>query len=577
MLGSTNADTVGRQDVKEAIARSQAVLKVANKYRVALWSLAGVMQDMSEVLVDLGRCKAVRVAEKTKAHGLQQDAVQHCGELHLTMSKRFREIGDCVHRELEEPLQNSIEEHAQTVTANEKRLLQMEREIQDKIKKAEVKSKKKWMRDNTQTQQAAKDHARYVAELSDLKFFNQNIIVGEEARNLRVMEGHLAKLLQSMTGSMDHCVHGAKACVEELKDSNCQKSLSSPGRPSPLDRVNTAPVLSTNLLATPSLRRGSLDSNLGEVAQADDEPIIQYNSLGRRGAKRERNASAGAALSTSSPNKSSPVSAGFPQLSLPTFTPLSGDSSPTKVFTRENFSFGAAAPKSIIKQNTNNTSNTTTDRSGTPTSTGSPRSSSEQKRRVAFPTSKPIATVQSESETPITDLLGGGATLSSLYPDIFAAESMNIASVPVIAHTAVVRNPAVYVAGGEGDAASEIGSVVGTTESLVGMIPLKKGMDLVYAIHDFTARSAKEMSLRKGDVIEVKKRHGTWIYGTKFTRRAKIPGPSTPTTPTDPSPLGSSDRFRRGPPQQQNNNTPADAKPEVGWIPMAFVAKFSAS
>ncbi|KAJ3205406.1 hypothetical protein HDU67_008873, partial [Dinochytrium kinnereticum] len=61
-----------------------------------------------------------------------------------------------------------------------------------------------------------------------------------------------------------------------------------------------------------------------------------------------------------------------------------------------------------------------------------------------------------------------------------------------------------------------------------------------------------------GDVVIVHRRQGTWIYGTKVKRRdgsggeveaASVTEAASPTSPT--------------------------AKPDVGWIPVAFVAKYS--
>ncbi|KAJ3179891.1 hypothetical protein HDU87_002459 [Geranomyces variabilis] len=613
------SDSLLRQDSKDAITKSTHLVKLIGKHRIALGSVAQTMADMGDALADLGRARAVRVAERSTPHGLNRDAMRNCGEFHITMAKRIREYTDRILRELEEPLQNSIDEHAHTVTSNEKRLAHMEREISDKVKKSEMRTKKKWNRDAAQAEQATRDLARYTLELSDLKFHNQNIIVGEEARHVRVMEDQWAALLRSLSGLLGKSLTDASACLEKLSDSSKGSSSASSARKGGL-YGNNAPIPAS------ALRRGSLDSNMGDVNIKPAEEKPSYNSLGRRVAKmvgavsgsgnshtpnssissagsgntsprrgaggeraaspRSNSTSPNGSSGTASPSMSSSsqglgainttnLGAGqstFPQLSLPSFSPLGSAPPSNPLAPQEQQHYQpAAAPRPIIKSANSSSNNA---------------SSSDKQRRVAFPTSKPIATVQQTPDQPITQ--GDGSqpspsqqqSLSSLYPDIFAAENTHIAQTPVLAHRAIVRNPAVYVAGGEGDAESQIGSVVGTTESLVGVLPSgSRNLDLVYAIHDFDARSAKEMSLRKGDVMEVKKRHGTWIYGTKFSRRQKASDdPNSPAAGvTNPTARSASDRFRRGIPQDSSAEQTKTEKPEVGWIPMAFVAKFSAA
>ncbi|TPX72287.1 hypothetical protein SpCBS45565_g00707 [Spizellomyces sp. 'palustris'] len=581
MLGHPN-DFISRQDIKDVIARSQSVLKSAGKYKMALWTLAGVMQDMSESVIDLSRCRAVKQAERIQG-GVKPDGLKRCGELHLTMSKRIRELGDRVQRELEDPLQKGIEEHANTVVSNDKRLAYMGKEIQDKIKKAETDTRKRRNRNPEQIQQAVKNLAQYTAELQDLKYVNQNVVLGEEARNIRSIEAQWSTLLRSLAILFGQCVAGAAGCADELSED--QKAGA--------NAILTETVFgaskrnnSTKKSEGPSRRvsrRGSLDSNIGSDLRHHEE-AMKSASLGRAVAQLagavaaatipapERRDSSLTANETTVPASSGAGGAeeaasnsSAPQLSLPAFSRLGNDNdatSPKEQSPTVTTPSTQVPPRPIIKSNN---SSSTIER---------------EKRRVAFPTSKPIATVRSSVIEPTTSQ-NLTSTLSSLYPDIFAAENTQIASVPVSRHGGNLRTPAVYVAGGDGDAESQMGSVVGASESLVGVMSSTKAADLVYAIHDFTARSTKEMSLVKGDVIEVRKRQGTWIYGTKLQRKRKD-GTDKPMSPSIESPSSSRgfvDRFRRGPPQQQQQQeagSPPEIKPEVGWIPMAFVAKFSA-
>ena len=49
-----------------------------------------------------------------------------------------------------------------------------------------------------------------------------------------------------------------------------------------------------------------------------------------------------------------------------------------------------------------------------------------------------------------------------------------------------------------------------------------KKYERIMAIHDYSARDNREMSLEKGDVLIVKQRKGTWIYGVKESNIFKI-------------------------------------------------------
>ncbi|KAJ3037046.1 hypothetical protein HDV00_002114 [Rhizophlyctis rosea] len=268
-----------------------------------------------------------------------------------------------------------------------------------------------------------------------------------------------------------------------------------------------------------------------------------------------------------------------------------------------------------------------------PATTNDDKTKDKEKKRVRFPHQQPIATVATESDSEDEDLTSlevpthpttatpGNlqSTLSTLYPHIFGSERPALSSVPVqrvavsgkdssgsvgsasglnlmnsnptkgsvtppsasgSVRMVAVKMPEVYVSQ-EADVESQMGSVVGVSESLVG---LPKEVDMVYAIHDFTARSAKEMSLAKGDVITVRKRQGTWIYGTKVPR-SKTPGGGAGAGQQAANAANNksfTDRFRRGPPQaggggagESQSGGAAGETPAVGWIPMAFVAKFS--
>ncbi|KAJ3031608.1 UNVERIFIED_CONTAM: Dolichyl-diphosphooligosaccharide-protein glycosyltransferase subunit dad1 [Siphonaria sp. JEL0065] len=116
--------------------------------------------------------------------------------------------------------------------------------------------------------------------------------------------------------------------------------------------------------------------------------------------------------------------------------------------------------------------------------------------------------------------------LRSLYPNMFVSEASNRISSKPVQHMQDVFfqeneqqkrvGPAVYFPP-QADVESEVGSVVGgdASNSPIRMSYLN-GKDLVFALYKYVARDAKEMSFEKGDVVEVHKRVGNWIYGIKI-------------------------------------------------------------
>ncbi|KAI8804082.1 hypothetical protein BJ742DRAFT_465138 [Cladochytrium replicatum] len=154
---------------------------------------------------------------------------------------------------------------------------------------------------------------------------------------------------------------------------------------------------------------------------------------------------------------------------------------------------------------------------------------------------------------------------------LLAASQTTVHVKPSTTH---VRTPAVYFPPAA-DVQSQMGSVVGNLDEAekeamvsraaaastkpssnsVSKPPEKKSSsgsgtsDLVIAVHEFSARSGKEMGLAKGDVVSVRKRQGTWIYGTKI----RSAGGDLADVEVAQGDL---------------------KKLPMGWIPMAFVTKY---
>ncbi|KAJ3401600.1 hypothetical protein HDV05_000359 [Chytridiales sp. JEL 0842] len=213
-------------------------------------------------------------------------------------------------------------------------------------------------------------------------------------------------------------------------------------------------------------------------------------------------------------------------------------------------------------------------------------------------------------------------SIQNLYPNLFGIESKRLKDVHVKEllldtpglKTQDSRFPKVYFPP-QADVESESATIVGMKDQEVdlgrlrrhvgsGAVGSKKGEgagenkegvgkeaelhdDFVVAMHAFAARSAKEMTMLKGDIIYVHKRQGTWIYGTKIPPKTPDSTPSTEETlPTETNSSSSkqSNSFRNifrknsgkdeGEPNAAGNEGEAE-KLEMGWIPVAFVTKYS--
>ncbi|KAI9352145.1 hypothetical protein BDR26DRAFT_850422 [Obelidium mucronatum] len=174
--------------------------------------------------------------------------------------------------------------------------------------------------------------------------------------------------------------------------------------------------------------------------------------------------------------------------------------------------------------------------------------------------------------------------LRSLYPNMFVPESVSRISTKPVQHMQDVFfqeneqqkrvGPAVYFPP-QADIESEVGSVVGEDSMSPNRMKLLVGKDLVFALYKYVARDGKEMSFEKGEVVEVYKRAGNWIYGAKVTeirnketseftnwqsKRQSTVGLRHPSSNTSTSSLSSSSSV---------------VTREVGWIPASFVSKYS--
>ncbi|KAJ3217853.1 Phosphoglucomutase-3 [Dinochytrium kinnereticum] len=71
---------------------------------------------------------------------------------------------------------------------------------------------------------------------------------------------------------------------------------------------------------------------------------------------------------------------------------------------------------------------------------------------------------------------------------------------------------------GDTSGAGNSKSIPFTDDWVVDIDDLPPGIEMLIALYPFSSRSDKEMSLEKGDVVAVHKRHQTWIYATKLRK-----------------------------------------------------------
>jgi hypothetical protein len=167
-------------------------------------------------------------------------------------------------------------------------------------------------------------------------------------------------------------------------------------------------------------------------------------------------------------------------------------------------------------------------------------------KKARFVTDKSLVEVQHVVEKPEPVFQG---VLGDMYDDLLARGSKPVREIAIQEITPdhyieASKVPQVYYPS-EADLESHAASVVDTQITEVDD-------DCVIALFDFNARSEREMSISKGDIITVQKRQGTWIFGSK------------------PCNTVQSRRHTRGPPQSTVHS-------EYGWVPVAFVTKFTTS
>ncbi|KAI8902508.1 hypothetical protein BC833DRAFT_573073 [Globomyces pollinis-pini] len=183
----------------------------------------------------------------------------------------------------------------------------------------------------------------------------------------------------------------------------------------------------------------------------------------------------------------------------------------------------------------------------------------DKKGKVSFASvDSPMVTVRGNTENGNTDKENQDPEaqseyLGKMYEDILLSRDSSIRDVKV---KTVPQNslnglsPQVFFPI-EADLQSQAASVVDSEAS-----SFVEEEERVVALYDFEARSEREMSFKKGDIIIVRKRQGTWIFGKIVKANRSISDQS---------------RFRRGPPQSSSSQTNVVA----GWVPVAFVTKFT--
>ncbi|KAI8619894.1 hypothetical protein BC830DRAFT_1101813 [Chytriomyces sp. MP71] len=149
-------------------------------------------------------------------------------------------------------------------------------------------------------------------------------------------------------------------------------------------------------------------------------------------------------------------------------------------------------------------------------------------------------------------------TMRSLYPDMFVTESNKVSGKPVqyVEDTFYVDNEAQKRVGPpvfflpQADVESEVGSVIASVEASI--LQTLAGRSLFIAIFRHVPKEAKEMALEKGDIVDIVKRSGKWVFGTKVGCDALKNGSTSLSRPASGA-----------------------TKKESGWIPAAFIMRFS--
>ncbi|KAJ1564897.1 hypothetical protein HK096_005649 [Nowakowskiella sp. JEL0078] len=608
-LVTNPSDFLGKSDLKEVQNKQTAVLKASAKYRAALLALSLAAHDFASVLSDASRAKEFTLAADAVDRSgcflsstfcrfllasYLSGAVRRVADLHDSFARRLKEFSDRIEREFEIPMIRCLDAHNQKFTILEKHLFKSSKDVLEKIKKGESEVKKKKSTD-AQQNQAMANLGILMIENKNLRFSYQADIFAECVRHFMTFHNQCSNLsrIQSMTlgtqsdsGNSVYQALGLFPVAEVVAGK-------APAQPTRVLNRNTGHISSTasaqpvsarsfqTQQSVSAIRRSSLDSLADEYHRIEKEnqltltggePLPRPQSDHSQRAQEVKSIGTPVEITLSSPETSPHTKLVKPSIFMD-------------------------IPKKSVLSN----------RSASLTSL-------QDKKKVHFTsTSTPLVHVQNDDDSvvdssPTTEETMTisiqptlTATLSTLYPHIFNSQNTTN-SLPELADTAKtvsvsdspqnqyltssqstvlvkppvnqIRIPKVYFPP-QADVQSQMGSVVGdlneeeiealilgakdtvstTNSDLTSNEP--KQADLVIAVHDFTARSVKEMGLSKGDVITVRKRQGTWMYGTKIICVENESGNAD-----------GIDRFRRGPPQKDGS---------VGWIPNAFVTKYVTS
>ncbi|KAI3648928.1 hypothetical protein MP228_006782 [Amoeboaphelidium protococcarum] len=459
---------ITRQDVQNSLMAQNEMLKVASKYYRKVLEMSQTSLEFANSLDAVSKCK-----------GAEQSGVglNSAAELHRLIAKHQEQLAELIHKEYEVPLQRNLATHTKRIEENDRQFEKTMKKMQDDISKTENKMLKGRKKDLAVFQQSLKDMQRQAEELEQIREQNNTRVLQEEQRHFMFLVQKAAGVVKS---EYDH--YSALALLSrDVTEEIIGIAFAPPGKT--LDQAEKRRVVekflgsSISVTGSPQLQHRDSMSSIGNTIGSGGN---NYNGgFGDDAESRRVSQSSSVVGQVIHHYIKSPQGTG-PAGQLPTVGGNSANSAARP----------ATPPTTPQPLNTRRSSNSTGEKAA------ARRLSSGQMSPLIQDSLKKLNLAASNagaSQQQQQSSIESGQPAST-QQKVARAESNSSSSVAKL--TKVVE---------EESAAAGAGAA-GFTK--------KSDLDLVVAIHDFAARSERELSFNKGDVLLVKQRNDNWLYAT---------------------------------------------------------------
>ena len=453
---------ITRADVQQSLSVHSEALKVASKYYRKVLELSQASTEFANALEAVARCKG---AEQSGRFSYDDFVgfysfftspwigigLKAAAELHRLMAKHQEQLAEHINKDFELPLQRNMTAHQKKVEENDKLFDKSMRKMQDEISKTESKMMKSRKKDLDGFQQSLKDMQRQAEELEQLKYENYQRVFEDEQKNLMFFVQKAAGVVKNEYDHFSALAGLSRDVTEEII------SIAFAPTGKSLDEAEKRRVVEKYLGGTSasatSTVQGSRDSF---YSHADSRRDSQTSTLSSAGT-------------------------GKPPLN------------PGSV---------ASAVASLSVMTNQNNAAASTARPDTPPTTPLPVANAAQ---IQLP-APVVSSRASMSMNP---------TIQESLKRLNLAQQQAQSAQQLTPASSQNASPKTSRATTSDDLHQKPSSPAVADEKPAPMIlPAKPVQDLVVGIHDFVARSDRELSFKKGDVMLVKQRQENWLYAT---------------------------------------------------------------